>query len=134
MLKLFAGIAPIAALFVLAPFAHADYTWTVQQICDADGPNLVATPIFASPEITCADPEYWRRAGTIPGLFIAAPPTIPRIMERLRPGSYSTDAGDAWADWVIPDGSVPAPPQGRIPYMWQKNPGAWQGPCPPTCP
>ena len=90
-------------------------------------------PIFASLDLTCGDPAYWRKTGTVPGLFIAAPPSIPRIMAELRPGSHSTDPANAWADWVIPDGSQPAP-RGPKPYMWQKDPGAWQGPCPPTCP
>lgn len=26
------------------------------------------------------------------------------------------------------------PPSTPAPYMWQKDPGVWQGPCPPTCP
>lgn len=134
VIKLVAGATSAIALLALAPIAHADNSWTVQQICDAKGPNLVAMQIFASPEVTCADPAYWAKTGTVPGLFIAAPPSIPRIMELLRPGSYSTDPGNGWADWMIPDGSQPAPPRGPEPYMWQTDPGAWQGPCPPTCP
>lgn len=134
MLKLMAAAMPAAALLALAPVAHADYTWTVHQICSEHGQNLVPMPIFASPEVTCADPAYWRATGTVPGLFIAAPQSIPRIMAQLRPGSYSTNPGNGWADWVIPDGSQPAPPKGPEPYMWQKDPGVWQGPCPPTCP
>ncbi|PEG38384.1 hypothetical protein CQY20_13130 [Mycolicibacterium agri] len=29
---------------------------------------------------------------------------------------------------------APSPPPTQEPYMWQKDPGVWQGPCPPTCP
>lgn len=107
---LIVGVGAACAAIGLAPIAHADYTWTVQQICAAKGPNLVPAPIFASPDIACVDPAYWQKAGTAPGLFIAAPPSIPRTMADLRPGSYSTDPGNPWADWIIPEGSQPKPP------------------------
>lgn len=128
MSKLAVLVTATVAALAVAPTAHADVTWTVQQICATKSPGTVPMTIVGSPEITCAKPE------SLPGLFIAAPMTIPRIMADFRPGSYSTDPANVWADWVIPDGSVPvARPSMPAPYMWQTEPGVWQGPCPPTC-
>ncbi|WP_396908016.1 hypothetical protein [Mycolicibacterium sp.] len=97
------GAGAVCAAICLAPGAHADYTWTVQQICDNKSPGTVAMPIIGSPDITCAQP------GSTPGLFIAAPMSIPRIMGEFRPGSYSTDPANVWADWIVPAGSQPKP-------------------------
>lgn len=103
----FAAVATTPLM--LAPPAHADYTWTVFDICNANSAGTVPMPIFASPEITCGDPEYWANSGTVPGLYISAGRNIPRIMAELRPGSYSTDPANRWADWVVPEGSQPKP-------------------------
>lgn len=122
-----------ASVLALAPSAQADTTLTGQQICSEAG-NLAPMTVVASPELTCGDPAYWQSTGTVPGLFIAAPPPLSKTATGLHQGAYSTDAANPWADWVVPAGSQPAPPKGPEPYMWQTDPGAWQGPCPPTCP
>lgn len=33
----------------------------------------------------------------------------PRIMDEFRPGSFSTDPANVWADWIVPEGSHPKP-------------------------
>lgn len=108
------GVGTAAAVVVAAvgisPVARADTTVTVQQICDEVGPGLVPMTVVSSPELTCGDPGYWAKTGTVPGLFIAPPPPISKTMARLHQGSFSTDPANPWADWVIPEGSQPAPP------------------------
>lgn len=101
---LIVGGGAACTAFGLAPVAHADYTWTVQQICDAHSPGTVAMSIVASRDIGCTKP------GSTPGFLDWAPQSIPRVMADFRPGSYSTDPGNPWADWIIPDGSQPKPP------------------------
>lgn len=137
-MRLFRAITSTTAIVVaavaLASPAHADSTATVQQICAEAGAGLVPMVVAASAELTCGDPAYWRRTGTIPGLFISAPPPLSQTATRLHQGAYPVDTANPWSDWVIPTGSEPAPPTGPAPYMWQTDPGVWQGPCPPTCP
>lgn len=110
MKGLIVGACAACTAIGLAPVAHADYTWTVQQICDNKSPGTVAMPIIGSPDITCAKP------GSTPGLFIAAPMSIPRIMGEFRPGSFSTDPANVWADWIVPQRISPqAGPEDRQP-------------------
>ncbi|MFC7672122.1 hypothetical protein ACFQWH_03520 [Mycolicibacterium sp. GCM10028919] len=109
-MKILVGIALATGAFAFAPVAHADTTLTVQQICSEAGPNLVPMTVVASPELGCGDPAYWASTGTMPGLFIAAPPSVSRTITRLHQGSFSTDPANPWADWIVPAGSRLAPP------------------------
>jgi hypothetical protein len=118
MMKSVAVAAACVAMTVgLAPVAQADTTVTVQQICSEAGQGLVPMTVVAAPELACGDPAYWASTGTAPGLFIAPPPPISNTMARLHQGSYSTDPGNPWADWVIPAGSQPAPPPENKPMI-----------------
>jgi len=109
-MKILLGLAVAAGTLVLSPAAHADTTLTVQQICSEAGGNLVPMTVIASPELSCGDPAYWASTGTVPGLFISAPPSISRTVQRLHQGAYSTDPVNPWADWIVPAGSQPAAP------------------------
>jgi hypothetical protein len=62
-----------AALASGSGLAQADTTVTVQQICTEGGANLVPMTVVAASELSCGDPAYWNKTGTVPGLFIAAP-------------------------------------------------------------
>lgn len=118
IVKLLVGAGTTAGLsIVMAPLAHGDSSVTVQQICSEAGSNLVPMIVVASPELACADPVYWAKTGTVPGLFIAPPPAISNTMSRLHQGAYSTDPLNPWADWIIPTGSQPAPAPGPDPMV-----------------
>ncbi|EHB48676.1 hypothetical protein MycrhDRAFT_5517 [Mycolicibacterium rhodesiae JS60] len=113
----FVFVAAAAAALTLAPVANADTTVTVQQICSEAGKNLVPMTVVASPELTCGDPAYWNKTGTVPGLFIAPPPPLSRTIGRLHQGSYPVDPANPWSDWVVPAGSQPAPPPAPQPMV-----------------
>lgn len=89
-------------VLAVAPSAHASVTVNIAQICAEDAPQLIPMIVFAAPYLTCGDPSYWRSTGTVPGLFIAAPPSIHRVMARLHPEAYPVDPVNPWSDWVIP--------------------------------
>jgi hypothetical protein len=93
-----------AALASGSGLAHADTTVTVQQICAEDGANLVPLTVVAASELSFGDPAYWNSTGTVPGLFIAAPPSISRVMARMYEGSFSIDPSNPWAGLGDPCG------------------------------
>lgn len=110
MLKaLLAAVA--ASTLVLAPQAHADITMTVQRICSESATGFIPMTVIASPQLACGDPNYWGHAGRVPGLFIAAPASISRVMDRIHPGSYPVDPANPRSDWVVQPGppNMPAP-------------------------
>jgi hypothetical protein len=102
--------AVAASALVVAPQAHADPTMTVGQICAESAPGYIPMTVVAAPELSCGDPNYWRSTGTVPGLFIAPPPSISRVMDRIHPGSYPVDPANPWSDWVV----QPGPPRAQV--------------------
>ncbi|WP_156661513.1 hypothetical protein [Mycobacterium sp. 852002-51163_SCH5372311] len=96
MAKLLAGTGFWAAAVVLAPIAHADHTVTATQACAEALPGSI--PVQLTFELSCQDPDVWKRQGTLPGTE-----AMPALMARVFPGSYRVNPANRWSDWVIPD-------------------------------
>jgi hypothetical protein len=111
----------------LAPTVHADTTMTAADICNAVKPGYVPVIPVAQNFGACA------ASPAMAGVFYM-PTTIKGWMDGHRHGSYPVDPGNPFSDWIVPAGAGAAPPGSDPPYMWQKDPGVWQGPCPPICP
>lgn len=81
---------------VLAPIVHADHTVTATQACGEALPGSI--PVQLTFELSCQDPEVWKRQGTLPGTE-----AMPALMARVFPGAYRVNPANRWSDWVIPD-------------------------------
>jgi hypothetical protein len=103
--------------------------------------TLGVAPAYADTVVNgpqwCRDNNQGRNE--IPGFAVGSNPPIPVCyppnevpglfyIHGMPTGSHPVDPANLMGDWAIPDPKPPAP------YMWQKDPGVWQGPCPPTCP
>ena len=95
-------LAITIAAAVDMPLAHADTTLTQADWCNRSGTVPVIAP-FQNFTV-CAKP------GTVPGLFVALPQAINRAIPQQFQGAYPVDIGNAFSDWIIPDGAQPAPP------------------------
>ena len=93
--KTIAGIAVSSAAVVLAPVAHADRTVTASQGCSEAIAGSI--PVQLTFELSCQDPDVWKRQGTVPGTE-----PMPALMARVFPGSYRMNPANRWSDWVIP--------------------------------
>ena len=96
--KTLAGIALAGTALVslvLAPIAHADRTVTAKEACAEAIPGSI--PVQLTFELSCQNPDVWRRQGTVPGTE-----PMPALMARVFPGSYRVNPANRWSDWVIP--------------------------------
>jgi hypothetical protein len=93
--KMVAGVGLSGATLVLAPIAHADRTVTATQACAEAIPGSI--PVQLTFELSCQDPDVWKRQGTLPGTE-----AMPALMARVFPGSYRVNPANRWSDWVIP--------------------------------
>jgi hypothetical protein len=95
MFKMLAGVAVAGAALAPAPIAHADRTVTAKQACAQAIPGSI--PIQLTFELSCQNPDVWKRQGTTPGTE-----PMPVLMARVFPGSYRVNPANRWSDWVIP--------------------------------
>ncbi|BDB44542.1 MULTISPECIES: hypothetical protein [Mycobacterium] len=95
MVRLLACAALAGAAVTFAPSAHADRTVTASEACAEAIPGSI--PVQLTFELSCQDPEVWKRQGTVPGTE-----PMPVLMARVFPGSFRVNPANRWSDWVIP--------------------------------
>ena len=124
MIARICGVALIGAAVALAPPATADTTMTAAEICAKFSPG--SYPVVNYNQGACG-------RGPAPGLFTSLP-WIRGFMDDNFHGAYPVDPNIPFSDWIIPSGVAEGTSKPEEGYMWQTDPGVWQGPCPPTCP
>lgn len=96
MIRSLAVLVIAGAVLTLAPTAAAERTVTATQACAEAMPGSI--PVQLTFELSCQDPETWKRVGTLPGTE-----AMPALMARVFPGAYRVNPANRWSDWVIPE-------------------------------